>query len=256
MTATGPLLVRWRVVLDRASRTHYGANTCSPRRRQAVAVVRSGPGRTTGGARVLVLGVDPGLTRCGVGVVAGAPAGRCQLQPRRGASPPRRAAPAGPAPAHLAAGCATLIAASCSPTCVAVERVFSQHNLHTRDGHGTGLRRCGAGRGGGWPAGRLAHADRGEGGGDGHRAGRQGAGRAHGQSDARPGAAPRGRWTPPTPWRWRSATSGAGLPDRLPRRPPAAPPGRIPPPRSSCGQALCAPGGPLGIRIRVGRGRA
>ena len=52
-----------------------------------------------------VLGVDPGLTRCGLGVVEGVP---------------------GRPPGLVAAGVART-----PPTAVAVERVFSQHNVRT-----------------------------------------------------------------------------------------------------------------------------
>ena len=77
-----------------------------------------------------VLGVDPGLTRCGVGVVEGVPGRPCTLVAvdvvlHRPGRRPRRC------------GCCTSTARSPSwspstgPSSVAVERVFSQHNVRT-----------------------------------------------------------------------------------------------------------------------------
>jgi crossover junction endodeoxyribonuclease RuvC len=78
---------------------------------------------------VRVLGVDPGLTRCGLGVVEGSP-GR-----------PLRLVDAGvvrtPAGDDLGARLARLEREvdewldRCAPDAVAVERVFSQHNVRT-----------------------------------------------------------------------------------------------------------------------------
>jgi crossover junction endodeoxyribonuclease RuvC len=83
----------------------------------------------TGGRRVRVLGVDPGLTRCGFGVVEGQ-AGR---QPRGVAVDVVRTPP----DADL--GQRLLVLADAverwlddyRPDVVAVERVFSQHNVRT-----------------------------------------------------------------------------------------------------------------------------
>lgn len=76
-----------------------------------------------------VLGVDPGLTRCGVGVVDGAPGRPLTLVDveviRTGAGHPIGA--------RLLSIEAALDAAIVRhrPDCVAVERVFSQHNVRT-----------------------------------------------------------------------------------------------------------------------------
>jgi crossover junction endodeoxyribonuclease RuvC len=80
-----------------------------------------------GGVRVL--GVDPGLTRCGVGVVDGTPGRACALvayyviytDPDDGL--PERLM-------HLDRSLTDLMAEH-RPDSVAVERVFSQHNLRT-----------------------------------------------------------------------------------------------------------------------------
>jgi crossover junction endodeoxyribonuclease RuvC len=78
---------------------------------------------------VRVLGVDPGLTRCGVGVVEGS-AGR----PMRLVSVGVLRTPAGDDLAArllaLADGLDAAVAAH-APDVVAVERVFSQHNVRT-----------------------------------------------------------------------------------------------------------------------------
>ena len=76
-----------------------------------------------------VLGVDPGLTRCGVGVVDGAP-GRALTLVRFGVI---RTSADGDIAARLLA-IETGIEAwldACRPDAVAVERVFSQHNVRT-----------------------------------------------------------------------------------------------------------------------------
>jgi crossover junction endodeoxyribonuclease RuvC len=78
---------------------------------------------------VRVLGVDPGLTRCGIGVVDGAPGRRLQLVHVDVVR----------TPADLEVGArlvtqADAIAAAIAlhrPEVVAVERVFSQHNVRT-----------------------------------------------------------------------------------------------------------------------------
>ena len=76
-----------------------------------------------------VLGVDPGLTRCGVGVVEGS-AGRLL---RLVAVDVLRTPADGDLPARLLALAAGLDAAVAThaPDVVAVERVFSQHNVRT-----------------------------------------------------------------------------------------------------------------------------
>ena len=78
---------------------------------------------------IRVLGVDPGLTRCGVGVVEGAP-GRALTMVRVGVI--RTSADADIAARLLAIE--TEIEAwldACRPDAVAVERVFSQQNVRT-----------------------------------------------------------------------------------------------------------------------------
>ena len=76
-----------------------------------------------------VLGVDPGLTRCGVGVIEGRPGRPCTLV----AVDVVRTDPQADLPArllHLDRELTALIAAH-RPEQVAVERVFSQHNVRT-----------------------------------------------------------------------------------------------------------------------------
>jgi crossover junction endodeoxyribonuclease RuvC len=76
-----------------------------------------------------VLGVDPGLTRCGVGVVEGRPGRPCTLV----AVDVLRTDPAAALSdrlLHLDRELTRLIAAH-RPESVAVERVFSQHNVRT-----------------------------------------------------------------------------------------------------------------------------
>jgi crossover junction endodeoxyribonuclease RuvC len=81
------------------------------------------------GAAVRVMGVDPGLTRCGVGVVDGAPGKRLRLVH---VSVVRTA----PDEDHalrlmgIEAGIEALME-EFRPDAVAVERVFSQHNVRT-----------------------------------------------------------------------------------------------------------------------------
>jgi crossover junction endodeoxyribonuclease RuvC len=76
-----------------------------------------------------VLGVDPGLTRCGVGVVEGQPGRRCRLV----AYEVVRTDPSADLAARLLAldEALTSMIAEHRPDAVAVERVFSQHNVRT-----------------------------------------------------------------------------------------------------------------------------
>jgi crossover junction endodeoxyribonuclease RuvC len=76
-----------------------------------------------------VLGVDPGLTRCGVGVVDGQPGRTCQLV----AYEVVRTDPEGDLAARLLAldTALTGMIAEHRPDEIAVERVFSQHNVRT-----------------------------------------------------------------------------------------------------------------------------
>src|SRR5215475_13995642 len=84
---------------------------------------------TAGGDRMRVLGVDPGLTRCGVGVIDGAP-GRPLTMAAAGVI----MTPAGHDVARrllaLEAGLEEWLDTH-QPDAVAVERVFSQHNVRT-----------------------------------------------------------------------------------------------------------------------------
>ena len=76
-----------------------------------------------------VLGVDPGLTRCGVGVVDGVPGRRCTLVHVEVIRTPAEAE-LGHRLVAIEDGVAAAIAAY-RPEVVAVERVFSQHNVRT-----------------------------------------------------------------------------------------------------------------------------
>ncbi len=76
-----------------------------------------------------VLGVDPGLTRCGVGVVEGVPGRQCALAGYYVVHSDPDADPAGRL-LHLDRSLTDLIGLH-RPDTVAVERVFSQHNVRT-----------------------------------------------------------------------------------------------------------------------------
>ena len=163
-----------------------------------------------GGGGVRVLGVDPGLTRCGVGVVEGVPGRPCTLV----AYYVVRTDPDDELPLrllHLDRSLTDLVAEH-RPDAVAVERVFSQHNVRTVMGtaQASGDRR--ARRGAGRAARADVHPERGQGGGDRVRSGRQGADDHDGDPAAAAGRAAPARPTPPTRWPWPSATSGAAAP--------------------------------------------
>src|SRR4051794_20251293 len=88
--------------------------------------------RSGGGTRwwrVRVLGVDPGMTRCGLGVVDGAPGRALTLVHVEGVHTP----PADDVGARLLVQADAVAAAIArfAPDVVAVERVFSQHNVRT-----------------------------------------------------------------------------------------------------------------------------
>ncbi|HET8970750.1 MAG TPA: crossover junction endodeoxyribonuclease RuvC, partial [Candidatus Nanopelagicales bacterium] len=76
-----------------------------------------------------VLGVDPGLTRCGIGVVDGAPGRRLTLVHVSVA----RSAPGDPIAVRLLSleRAFEAVLDQVRPDAVAVERVFSQHNVRT-----------------------------------------------------------------------------------------------------------------------------
>jgi crossover junction endodeoxyribonuclease RuvC len=78
---------------------------------------------------VRVLGVDPGLTRCGVGVVEGVPGRACTLVDYTVVRSDPDAALADRL-LNLDVALAELVARH-RPDAVAVERVFSQHNVRT-----------------------------------------------------------------------------------------------------------------------------
>ena len=153
-----------------------------------------------------VLGVDPGLTRCGLGVVDGGggrsvdfvavdvvrtsadlPLERRLLADRRRRRGVDRGAPAGRG--RRRAG------------------VQPAQRAH-RDGHRAGQRGGGAARRPGRAAGGLPHPQRGEGRRHRRGAGREGAGHGHGHPAARAGECARDRRTPRTRWRWPCATAG------------------------------------------------
>lgn len=76
-----------------------------------------------------VLGVDPGLTRCGVAVVDGAPGRKATLR-YVGVLRTAKDLPIEQRLVELERGIEELVA-EYSPDVVAVERVFSQHNVRT-----------------------------------------------------------------------------------------------------------------------------
>ncbi|MEC3992965.1 crossover junction endodeoxyribonuclease RuvC [Actinacidiphila sp. DG2A-62] len=76
-----------------------------------------------------VLGVDPGLTRCGVGVVDGAPGGRLSMVGVGVVRTPADA-PIGERLVLIERGIEAWLDEH-RPQAVAVERVFSQHNVRT-----------------------------------------------------------------------------------------------------------------------------
>lgn len=76
-----------------------------------------------------VLGVDPGLTRCGAGVVTGAPGTALQLRHVEVIGTPADLDPAQRL-LHIEQGLDALVRAY-RPDAVAIERVFSQHNTRT-----------------------------------------------------------------------------------------------------------------------------
>lgn len=76
-----------------------------------------------------VLGVDPGLTRCGLGVVDSGPGGRLALVAVDVARTPYTDDVA--ARLHALADVVDRWIATYAPDVVAVERVFSQHNVRT-----------------------------------------------------------------------------------------------------------------------------
>ncbi len=76
-----------------------------------------------------VLGVDPGLTRCGIGVVEGSP-GRPLLEVAHGVLHTPPGPDVGPRLVALAVGLEAAMSLH-RPDVVAVERVFSQHNVRT-----------------------------------------------------------------------------------------------------------------------------
>jgi crossover junction endodeoxyribonuclease RuvC len=88
-----------------------------------------GERRCEGRRAVRVLGVDPGLTRCGVGVVDGAPGGRLSMVGVGVVRTPADA-PIGERLVLIERGIEAWLDEH-RPQAVAVERVFSQHNVRT-----------------------------------------------------------------------------------------------------------------------------
>ncbi|WP_084037809.1 crossover junction endodeoxyribonuclease RuvC [Demequina sp. NBRC 110053] len=76
-----------------------------------------------------ILGVDPGLTRCGLGVIDAAGARRATLVHVEAAT----SAATDPTPARIArlADALERVLDAHRPECVALERVFAQHNVRT-----------------------------------------------------------------------------------------------------------------------------
>jgi len=153
---------------------------------------------------VRVLGVDPGLTRCGVGVVEGSPGRVCTLV----AYYVVHSAPEDELPVrllHLDRSLADLIAEH-RPDSVAVERVFSQHNVRTVMGtaQAGAVAVLGAARAG-LPVQMYTPSE--------VKAGRPTRRRSPPWSPGCCGCPPHpGRRTRPTRSRWRSATSGGAGP--------------------------------------------
>ena len=77
-----------------------------------------------------VLGVDPGLTRCGVGVVEGVAGPAADACSASASSAPRRTRSSATAWSPIEQGIEEWLDEH-RPECVAVERVFSQHNVRT-----------------------------------------------------------------------------------------------------------------------------
>ena len=153
-----------------------------------------------------VLGVDPGLTRCGLGVVDGG-AGRqvtavawawCAPRPT-----PRWSAACSPWPPRSREWIALH-----RPDVVAIERVFSQHNVRTVMGtaQASGVVALMAARAGLPVAFHTPSEVKAAVTGDGPR--RQGAGHRHGDAAAGARRGAPARPTPPTRWPWPSATAG------------------------------------------------
>ncbi len=92
-----------------------------------------------------VLGIDPGLTRCGVGVVEGR-VGRPLTLVDVGVVRTAADQPIEQRLCQSRRGSRSWLDAT-RPDAVAVERVFSQHNVKHRDGHRPGQRDRPAGRG-------------------------------------------------------------------------------------------------------------
>ena len=194
-----------------------------------------------------VLGVDPGLTRCGVGVVDGAPGDRSRSCTSTSCAPRptptsrrrllghragrRRVArrPCGPTPSPSSGSSASTTSARSwarrRPAAIAIAAA-------ARRGH----------------PGRAAHPERGQGGGHRQRPRRQGPGRRDGDPAARARRGARSRPTPPTPWRWPSATCGAATPARLAA---ARPRRHVPRSRARACRRAAAPG----RRVAVGGAR-
>ena len=130
-----------------------------------------------------VLGIDPGLTRCGLGVVEGSVGRPLQPGRRRRASAPPPDLPTALRLCEIERGVDAWIDEH-RPDAVAVERVFSQHNVRTVMGTAQASGIAMVVRRPPRPPGRAAHPQRGEGRGHRQRPRRQGAGRRDGDPAA------------------------------------------------------------------------
>ncbi len=131
-----------------------------------------------------VLGVDPGLTRCGLGVIDGAPGGRLDLVAVEVLRTPA-GAPLGERLLAVESAVDNWVRTH-QPDTVAVERVFSQHNVRTVMGtaQASGVAIVAAVRAG--SAASDLHPERDQGSGHRHRPGRQDPGCGHGDPPAAP----------------------------------------------------------------------
>ena len=166
-----------------------------------------------------VLGIDPGLTRCGLGVVDGSVGRPLSLVDVN----VLRTSADRPVPERLVTILSGIEAwlDEFQPDAVAVERVFARSDSSTIMGtaQASGIAMvCAARRG--LPI-ALHTPSRGQGRRVGQRSRRQGPGRRHGHPDPGAVASSRSPPTPPTRWRWPSPTSGAAghRPASMPRWP-------------------------------------
>ena len=157
-----------------------------------------------------VLGIDPGLTRCGMGVVEGSvgrPLHLVDVNVLRTSAD----LPVAQRLVTIEKGIDAWLD-EYAPDAVAVERVFARSDSSTIMGtaQASGIALVVAARRG-LPV-ATPHAERGQGRGLRERPRRQGPGRRHGDPDPAARRTRRSRPTPPTRWRWPSPTSGGAEP--------------------------------------------